>query len=247
MQSVIGTFALGRTNVEEAMRLMNTEMKGGPETQQVQLLALRRYLRLGGAKIIKQWAWTPAEAAKHTAETQDLMDEANDVATAFQADNPGLKLVISPVRDLQRQVHLWCSNPTIKTAARKLIADAKTKLAEPTFLPSPTTAATDAFRAYLHQYVVNPEPSSAVPGTSDHGQQHAVDFVVMQNGKPIADTTTATIVPNWQNTGFAKKLKTATEKTPAAIALGRPVLQGPLKTPYEPWHYALPKGSRKTR
>lgn len=243
MNAVIATLTLVRTNVEEAMRLMVREMKGSAETQQVQLLALRRYLRLGEARVFKQWAWTPAEAAKHTAETQALMDEAFEVAKAFEADNPGFQLSISKLRDLERQVHLWCKNQFVHTAARGLIADAKSTLAGSAYQPTPTAASTQAFRSYLQQVHVKPEPTSAAPGTSDHGQQHAVDFVVMTGTKLIAGVETSLIGPQWYNTGFDKKLKRATEKTPAAQRLRRPVLQGPLQHPYEPWHYSLPKGS----
>lgn len=249
MNAVIATFTAGRTNIEEAMRLMEIEMKSGPHCQQMKLVALRRYIRLGGARIVRQWAWTPAEAAKHTSETADLLAEANDVATAFAGANPGLKLGFSPIRDLQRQVYLWCKNQTVKQAAAQLIVDARAKLAESQFLTSPTAAAVTEFRSYLHHYDIKPEPSSAAPGTSDHGQQHAVDFIVKDaGGNTLADTETAKIRTNWENTGFATKLKEATKQTPAAQdAGGKPLLHGPLRTPYEPWHYALAKGERPAR
>jgi hypothetical protein len=245
MKAVIATFTAGRTNVEEAMGLMEIEMKSGPHCQQIKLLALRRYLRLGGARLVRQWAWTPAEAEKHKGETAALLAEAEAVAQVFAEQNPGLSLAISPIRDLKRQVYLWCKNKTVKQAAARLIVDARAKLAESEFLASPTPTAVSEFRSYLHHYDVEPEPSSAVPGTSDHGQQHAVDFVVKDgSGKPIADTETATIRTNWQNTGFDKKLKAATENTPSALERRKPILRGPLLTPFEPWHYALPKGER---
>jgi hypothetical protein len=244
MNAVIATFTVARRNIEEAMRLMHAEMKGRSETQQIQLLALRRYIRMGGPRIARQWAWTPAEALKHSGEIRDLMLEAAAVVKVFEADNPGLQLTISQIRDLAHQVHLWCTNPTVKFSAHALLADARAKLAEATFLPSPTPAAVEEFKHWLHSYKPVKEPSSAAPGTSDHGQQHAVDFVVMRGKKIIAGTETAKIGPDWKSTGLETRLKAATEKTPAAVQLGRPVLQGPLKHPYEPWHYALPKGSR---
>ena len=175
-----------------------------------------------------------------------MLTEAKAVVTVFEDNNPGLTLIISPVRDLQRQVDLWCKNKTVKQAAARLIQDARAKLAESNFLASPTAASVSDFRSYLKTYLVDPEPSSAAPGTSDHGQQHAVDFVVKEKGgRTLADTETATIRTSWHNTGFDKALKTATENTPAAQDLGTPVLQGPLRKPYEPWHYTLPKGRRK--
>jgi len=142
-----------------------------------------------------------------------VLTEAKAVVTVFEDNNPGLTLIISPVRDLQRQVDLWCKNKTVKQAAARLIQDARAKLAESNFLASPTAASVSDFRSYLKTYLVDPEPSSAAPGTSDHGQQHAVDFVVKEKGgRTLADTETATIRTSWHNTGFDKALKTATEE-----------------------------------
>jgi hypothetical protein len=246
MDAVIDTFTVGRTNVQEAMRVMEKEMKTRRgELQQIQLLALRRYLRLGGARVARQWAWTPEEVLAHSAEIKDLMAEAKEVVKVFELDNPEYQLTISKVRDLARQVHLWCTNQTVKDSARELMKDVKQELADSKYLPSPTDAAVAEFKKWLHDYVPLKEPTSAAPGTSDHGQMHAVDFVVMQGTTTIAGTETAKIGSDWKATGLEKKLKAATENTPGSLLLGRPVLQGPLKHPYEPWHYALPKGSKK--
>jgi len=80
--------------------------------------------------------------------------------------------------------------------------------------------------------LVKPEPTSAAPGTSDHGQMRAVDFVVMKNGKTIADVVSSTIIPNWRVPGWEKALIDAASTTK---------LKGPLPTPYEPWHWWLPR------
>lgn len=247
INATISTFVQTRTNIEEAMRLMRVELLGRRETQEIQLLALRRYLRMGEGKILRQWAWTSADVLKHSGEIQELMTEAAEVVKAFEADNRGLTLNISQLRNLRRQVHLWCTNPTIHKAAARLMVDTKAKLAEPSFQATPNAASIAQFRAFLQNYRPITEPSSAAPGTSDHGQQHAIDFVVMKDGKIIAGTETGKIAVAWKHTGFEIALKTATEKTPNALALGSPVLEGPLKHPYEPWHYALPKGKRKSR
>lgn len=244
MNAVLDTFTVGKTNIEEAMRVMKKELKGGGDTQQIQLLALRRYLRMGGARVARQWAWTPEEVLAHSAEIKDLIAEAKEVVKVFESDNPELQLTISQVRDLARQVHLWCTNGTVKDSARALIKDAKAELADSKYTPSPTDSAVSEFKKWLHDYMPIKEPTSAAPGTSDHGQMHAVDFVVIKGKETVAGTETKRIGADWKATGLEQKLKAATESTPASVELGRPVLQGPLKHPYEPWHYALPKGSR---
>jgi hypothetical protein len=86
------------------------------------------------------------------------------------------------------------------------------------------------FVPVLQNASVTPEPTSAAPGTSDHGQLRAVDFVVYQGSTLIAGTTTATIATVWKAQGWEQKLIAATENTG---------LIGPLKHPYEPWHWKL--------
>jgi hypothetical protein len=99
-------------------------------------------------------------------------------------------------------------------------------------LDPPTETAVQRFHAFLKGASVQPEPTSAAPGTSDHGQMRAVDFVVMKGGTIIADTTSSTIVPNWRVPGWEKALIEAAKPTK---------LMGPLAAPYEPWHWSLPR------
>ena len=77
---------------------------------------------------------------------------------------------------------------------------------------------------------VFPEPSSAAPGTSDHGQARAVDFIVKRGATVIATTETAQIPTVWKAGGWERRLIDATRGTR---------LVGPLKHPYEPWHWRL--------
>jgi hypothetical protein len=73
-------------------------------------------------------------------------------------------------------------------------------------------------------------PCNAAPGTSDHGQVKAVDFVVMQGSRLVAGTSRSTIAAQWTAPGWAQRLVEATAGTR---------LRGPLRHPYEPWHWSL--------
>jgi hypothetical protein len=106
---------------------------------------------------------------------------------------------------------------------------------ERTYPEIPTSSAPiESFKKFLHDYTPVPKVTSAAPGTSDHGQDRAVDFVVIKNGKTIAGTNGAqeVIDRDWVATGYDKALKKATHKTG---------LDGPLRPPKpnEPWHYWL--------
>jgi hypothetical protein len=86
------------------------------------------------------------------------------------------------------------------------------------------------FSPILQNHKVHPEPTSAAPGTSDHGQLRAIDFVVLRAGTLIAGTNTSSITTVWRAQGWEKKLIAATAHTG---------LIGALQTPYEPWHWRL--------
>ena len=61
--------------------------------------------------------------------------------------------------------------------------------------------------AFSSVTAVHPEPTSPAPGLSDHGQMHAIDFVVMKGHTKIADTKTATIGIQWDTPGWTQKFK----------------------------------------
>jgi hypothetical protein len=50
----------GRTEVQEALRLIQARAPAAKDPLPLQLLALRRYLRMGGKKVHASWAWTQA-------------------------------------------------------------------------------------------------------------------------------------------------------------------------------------------
>lgn len=233
LNATVHHFNPGRTQVKEAFRLM-AKTRGGDDALALQLLALRRYLRIGKAALVVRWSWSDAEIAAQRAREpcKTLYAEAAKVQAAFSAQNPGLSLALSPVRSLEKQVWLWVRNrTTVVPASARLLSEISAALHSASDFPVPPTARSiQRFEGRLRRAAVFPEPSSAAPGTSSHGRGTAVDFVVLRGKDVIAGTQTALIKKNWIATGYAEKLVEARRGTR---------LVGPLKHPYEPWHWSL--------
>jgi hypothetical protein len=197
----------------------------------LQLLALRRYIRKAKS-LDAQWAWDRDQVWKfeHGAESTAVRADIDRVQSAFARLNPGYALGVSPIRSLARQVAKFKANATVRKAAAGLEQRCLEVLDD--YPDSPDPARTLQFRSYLGQCPVSPEPSSAAPGLSDHGQMHAIDFVVLRTPgqKLIAGTSTATIRDAWDIPGWTDKLR-------AAVRSAGDVFDGPLKSPREPWHY----------
>jgi D-alanyl-D-alanine carboxypeptidase len=232
MTMVVGSIGHGHAEVEHALSLIAKYVTRPKDAQALQLLALRRYLRMGGKRVHAQWAWTAEQAAQYsnTGQGKLLTDEAAKVQRAFAAANPGYSLAISPLRNLERQVRLWDANNTVQTAAHHLMKSMMEILAGDDYPKAPTGTMVAQFRESLRAATVTPEPSSAAPGTSDHGQMRAVDLVVVKGSTTVAGTETARIESVWKAQGWEAKLIAATAGT---------MLVGPLKHPYEPWHWRL--------
>jgi hypothetical protein len=158
------------------------------------------------------------------------MNEAARVQATFARDNPGYSLGVSPPRSLSRQVHLWVTSSSAQAAGERLVRTVSRELAKPTYVLPPPVTTVESFAAWLRELTVDPEPGNAAPGTSDHGQVRAVDFVVMRGSELVAGTTRSTIPSAWTAPGWAKKL---------ADAVAGTRLRGPLRTPYEPWHWSI--------
>jgi hypothetical protein len=62
MMGVASTVVDAKKEVIEALELIARHVGGVADARPVQLLALRRYLRLGGTKVHANWAWTPEQA-----------------------------------------------------------------------------------------------------------------------------------------------------------------------------------------
>jgi hypothetical protein len=235
--TIANQFVDGQGEVNDALRLIRARAPSDKDPLALQLLALRRYLRMGGQKVHANWAWTPEEQRQNSQSgtAKALMDEATKVQANFARTNPGYTLAISPLRSLERQVATWNSNGTVDIASRRLLADMNKQLVAPEFPDPPTGVAAVIFSHKLRNAAVNPEPSSAAPGTSDHGQGRAVDFVVMRGGTKVADTDTAQIAPVWKHGGWERRLIAAAAGTN---------LVGPLSHPYEPWHWRIAAGAQ---
>jgi hypothetical protein len=232
MSATINSFHVAKADIQQALALIQQRLRDREQVQPVQLLALRRYVRLGDKKIRAKWAWTSEETERlsQSGPALLLLSEADRVQHAFAAQNPGYALDISPLRSLDRQVLLWSKNNSVQTSAGRLREMVASELQKHEYQEPPDGTSTRAFMAYLRRVEVKPEPTSAAPGISDHGQMRAVDFVVRRGGLIVAGTETVRISGDWERTGLERKLQRATSGTK---------LVGPLKHPHEPWHYRL--------
>jgi hypothetical protein len=232
MAATVNSFHVARTDIEQALALIQHRLRAREQVQPVQLLALRRYVRLGDRKLRSKWAWTSEETERlsQSGPARLLLSEASRVQQVFALQNPGYALDISPLRSLDRQVLLWTKNNSVQASADRLLGMAASELQKREYRDVPDGTSTKAFVEYLRRVEVKPEPTSAAPGISDHGQMRAVDFVVRRGGVIVAGTETLRIPGDWQRTGFESKLQRAASETK---------LLGPLKYPHEPWHYRL--------
>lgn len=234
MLAAVDTLRGGKTEVLDALERISAYMKRHAPGRLLatQLLAVRKYLRSKrrGANLEAIWSWTDADidAQKKLEPTKSLYEEAAKVQANFKKANPDYHLVLSPVRSLEAQVRLWGRNSTVGEAGAKLLAEMKEVLSSDQYPAAPTTAKSFDFAEALRQKKVSPEPTNAVPGTSDHGRGKAVDFVVMKGTAIVAPIRSSAVQPIWKKEGWEDKLAAACEGTK---------LVGPLKHPYESWHW----------
>ena len=162
---------------------------------------------MGGLRVNEQWAWTPEEASQNARSPAValLYSEAARVQRNFASKNPGYALGISPLRSLEKQVSLWNRNHSITKGGSKLLTAAIKGLENKNYPDPASHGAAIHFAEFLRRATVIPEPTSAAPGTSDHGQAHAVDFVVMRGNATIAGTETTSIVSIWKAQGWEAK------------------------------------------
>src|SRR4051812_42745887 len=97
MDVVADTFTIGKHHVRDALAAIAAQRKillaRAVDAQPYQLLALRRYLRVGGAKLIVNWPWTVAEQrTTYSKVIESLLDAARVAKTAFENANPGFTL-----------------------------------------------------------------------------------------------------------------------------------------------------------
>lgn len=199
MAAIVAEMGDGKRQVEGTLALIET-IDGRADPQPAKLLALRRYLRLGGTKVVARWAWTAEETLAKSKEgtTKLLYDEAAKVQTKFAEQNSACSLTVSPLRDLRKQVGLWNKNNTVQQAGERLVKDMQAVLKGASYPEPPTPISVANFKKKLQFAAVTPEPTSAAPGLSDHGQARAVDFVVSKSGAVVATTESGSVKTVWR-------------------------------------------------
>jgi hypothetical protein len=166
MSATVNSFNVARPEIQEALALIQQRLRDPERVRPVQLLALRRYVRLGDKKVRTQWAWTAEETNRlsQSGPALLLLSEAAVVQRKFAADNPGFSLEISPLRSLDRQVLLWSQNNTVHTCAASFLEMVKSEFQKAVYQDLPDPTSTRSFLEYLRNSEVKPEPTSAAPG-----------------------------------------------------------------------------------
>lgn len=202
------------------------EIEGTPR----RLLAARAYLRAGD-NLRTRWSWSAEEIHAHTRTDQyrALLAETDRIRSRFEAQNPGYTLYANTeARSLELQITRFNTNKSVGKTAAALHKNALAEIRKAGY-GSPAEADSVArFTKFLTSWRPPVAAALAAPGISRHGQLRAIDFQIMKEGAIVAPTDTATVKRSWDAPGWTEKLK-------AAVAGSR--LNGPLQSPYEPWHY----------
>lgn len=231
---VVEGFSESSEEIKVVLQLIANYSKSNKNDLELQILAVRRYLRKGDKEVHSNWSWTDEEArAKKKEEpAKTLYAEAKKVQNKFAKENPGYILVVTPIRGFEKQVKLWNTNHTVKNAGKKLLENVTKELGKKEYPDIPTGVVISKFKNYLRTSSVSPEPTSAAPGTSNHGRGLAVDFVIKKSpgGALAAGISSKKRQADWKDSGWGKKLKTACAGSK---------LKGPLMHPDEPWHWEI--------
>src|SRR5690606_7596658 len=194
------------------------------------LLATRSYLRAGGS-LLSRWSWTEAQIDRrmNSSNYRRLLAETEAVRARFASDNPGYTLYANMrPRSPELQLERWNSNAGVARVAQALHKAALAEVAKPYYRSCERTQCAQRLSQFLAGWQPPHAAPLAAPGLSSHGQARAIDFQVMHKGKVVASTVVATARKHWDAPGWTRKLQTAVAGSSFA---------GPLKAPYEPWHY----------
>lgn len=194
------------------------------------LLAARAYLRAGD-DLRARWSWSTAEIQEHmrSPEYRALLDETDKVREHFESQNPGYTLYANTeVRSIELQVTRFNINKSVARVAASLHKQALAEIAKSKYTSPERADSVQHFKRFLTDWHPPTAASLAAPGISRHGQLRAIDFQIMKDGAVVAPTDTATVKRNWDVPGWTEKLQVASDGSK---------FRGPLRSPYEPWHY----------
>lgn len=204
------------------------------------LLAMGTYFRrLDSLEL--EWAWTSGEVAefKRTGEYARMLVEIEKVKRTFTEQNAGYSLSVNiGARSLGTQIQKWNTVTSVGRSAAEFLDSCRFAMADTSLFPAvPDSAALLLFRQFLERCELDEDrvPTVAVPGLSKHGQLRAFDFKIMRGKRLIAGTTSATIPSMWEEPGWTEKLRRAVMESSERF-------EGPLPSPYEPWHYTYLMG-----
>jgi hypothetical protein len=192
------------------------------------LLALAAYLRAGGT-LAKRWSWSQEQLSSYpaTPEGEAATADIDAVVAAFAAANPGFKLQVNrKLRSLDVQIAHWNVDRSVGIAAAALIV-----ALEQRFIGEASKPNTEQLRDALMEWKPNVPIALAAPGLSPHGQGRAYDFQVARGGQIIAGVDVNLASQQWDAAAWTQKLR-------AAVSAAGNHFSGPLKSPYEPWHYS---------
>jgi D-alanyl-D-alanine carboxypeptidase len=201
------------------------------------LLALRAYLRAGDT-LAERWTWSQERLSGYpaTPEGKAATADIDAVVAAFAAANPGFTLQVNrELRSLKVQIAHWNMNESVGTAAAALVA-----ALEQRFVGEASKPDTDQLRRTLMEWRPDAAVALAAPGLSPHGQGRAFDFQVVRGGHVIAGVDVTSASQQWDAAGWTQKLS-------AAVRVAGDHFSGPLKSPYEPWHYAYEPSADTSR
>lgn len=211
----------------------------------LQLLALWKYIK--AKNLDAKWVWSDELLRAYPAPVRDGIKKITEEfeVLANSPSNPlytsakvtsikPFTLGHSDPRNLNKQVELWNNNTkTVPQAAEDIKRKCLLEIVDYPDLPD-----TEKFRTFLKTCTVIPGTTNAAPGLSDHGHMNAVDFVVKQNDRTIAGTSTGKMKEKWDDPGWTQMLNTAV-KNYLMNNSSKLFSEDHLKNPREPWHYIV--------
>jgi hypothetical protein len=196
------------------------------------LLALKYYSRRRG-NIDSRWALSSNQIVRHrgSKEHKTAVALVEAIKLRFSTDNPGYHLKVNTdVRSLEKQIEIWNTFASTKSSGEVMLKRAETALANDNAWPEePTEKDIARFTSLVASTGVR-SPTAAVPGLSLHGTGRAFDFIIYKGDEIVAGAVAETVGTVWDKAGWTTKLK-------EAITAVSPRFDGPLRGPYEPWHY----------